>query len=308
MAQQYLDVEQDSRTFGTQIERLLEDLNRPDFQNFAEDYLKDAIRYFSRQAFFFNDLDNSSVSGWAANTNYTQGGTIRETISGTDYVIVALNAGKSGGSKPTFPATIFEVPDSGIPPPASGTSGTVDDNGGASGDGIIWATVATWQDNFWTQLSTVYRVNQYTPPLDYIAPRLIEIVAASLRYRLVKISFEQLRGYDVIRPAPITTYPTWWSWFAEKIHLWPYPNSFYPLWLNYRTAPPVPRLPTDSNFWTTKAEKLIRSYARGLINEEILRDQEAAALDFRDAKRELTNLRAHNIEQESPGGITPDIW
>lgn len=304
MAESYLSTQVDTRTFGTQIARLVDDLNRPDLQNLAQQYLQDAMRWAQRKAFFFNNTDNTAVPSWVASTNYPQGSTIQVTVSGTSYVIVATNAGVSGTVAPAWSTTIFTPPSGGtsFPPPTVGTAGTTQDNT------IIWATVATpYQQNLYTQLSTVYNINQYKPPIDYVAPRLVEVTAANLRIPLTKISYNQLRSYDVIRPAPITVYPTYWAWYQEQIYLWPYANGFYPLTLSYRAAPQIAVNLTDTNMWTTKAERYIRKLAQASIEAEILKDDAAAALSLKAANMELVALTSQMIEQDS-GGIPASEW
>jgi hypothetical protein len=61
MAESFLPQQQDTRTFGAQQTRLLDDLNRPDLASEVIDYLQDAMRYFSRTAFFFTEIDNTVV-------------------------------------------------------------------------------------------------------------------------------------------------------------------------------------------------------------------------------------------------------
>jgi hypothetical protein len=307
MAQYFLDAERDTRTFGEQAARLLRDLNRPRLAGFVEQYLQDAMRYFSSYPFFFTEVDNTDEKTWAASTNYPLGSTIRFTSGGDTYVAVALNSGKSGTTQPAFTTTIFQVPSSGFAPPPSGTAGTTDDNE------VRWATVenitqANREAQYWTQLSTVYRENVYTPPIDYASPVLVEVTFSSIRYKLDQVTYERLRELDALRPAPATTFPTLWAWYQQKIYLWPYPTQILPLTISYRTAPPIAREATDSNFWTTKAEALIRAYARWRINTEILRDPEAAALDERAWKEELRRLQAQAVIQNQSGGISPTEW
>lgn len=299
----------DSRTFGDLILQLLKDLNKPNLQDDAPTYLRDAIRYFSRQPFLFSEIDNASVLGWQASLYVPQGYTILATAdNGLPYIFVNLVSGLNGtGSQPVFDHNLFTTANAPniFQPAQVGT--TVD---GA----ITWATIAPWPttngspNRYWTQLSTVPMVNQYAPPVDYVAPYLIEVTAAGLRVPLYKRTYSYIRGLDVIRPAPITVYPTDWTFFQEQIYTWPYPNGFYPLTLSYYTAPFPPVLTTDSNFWTTRAERMIRKYASALIQSEIIRDDESAAKDFAAAKMEERSFQRQASEQNS-GPIPPsDEW
>ncbi len=309
MAEQYVLSSADSRTFGDLIGRVLGELKRPDLQDKAPDFIRDAIRYYSRQPFFFNEIDNATVPAWTASLYVPAGTTIRDTASdGNYYIFVNLVSGSNGGSKPTFTPNLF-VPSgsAGIVFTAGQTGTTVDGN-------ITWATVQAWPatnaaaNTFWTQLSTIPSTNQYTPPIDYISPRRVEITAAGLRLPLGKLSYDELRNLDVIRPAPITVYPTLWAWYQNLIYVWPYSLGFYPLTLSYYTGPFPPKQTNESNFWTTTAEAMIRNCAKGLLNEQIIRDTEAMAKDFAAAKREFDALRLQEVEMNATGKIPPDSW
>ncbi len=308
MSEGFQVTQTDQRTLGSLIARLIDDLNKPDLQAQAADYTKDAIRYYQRKPFFFNDTDNSPVALYANSTTYPQGSLIQVNIGGTLYAVCALNAGISWASgTPAFPTSIF-TPPGGAPPPPIGTIGTVVDPGGPPQ--IMWATVGLWSQTTWTQLSTVYQINQYVPPLDYVSPERIEVTAANLRYELHSISYGQLRNYDVIRPGPITTYPTMWAWFQQQIYVWPYPNGFYPLTLSYRSAPPLVTNMGDSNFWTQQAEALIRAKAAQLMCLNLIHDPEAAADFLAVVKAEEAALKSQGIAQNNPAssGIPGHDW
>ena len=53
---------------------------------------------------------------------------------------------------------------------------------------------------------------------------------------------------------------------------------------------------------------MIRSFAKGRINEEEIRDQEAASLDFGVADREFKSFRSQESQQEATGGIPAESW
>jgi hypothetical protein len=353
----------------------LDDLNRPELQNIVQQYLQDAIRYFQRKPFFFNDTDNVALASWTADYYVTQGATILvpaqaaavvppgptwlpsnvyaagdiivdsngnaqlavvggtsgtiqpgwatsafsqtadntviwtlTSIAGTTAVIaVNLTAGIAGATVPTFTQTLYTVPTTLTSPPAfTPTLGTTPDNG------CLWATVANYSGGIWTQLSTVPYQNQYTPPLDFVAPKRVEVTwSGNLRIGMTRIGYDELRDYDVIRPTPPTTYPTWWTWYQQLLYFWPYPVGFYPVTLSYRTAPPLPINATDANFWTQQGEALVRHYACGLILEAVVHDAEAAQEHYDLAKQELGVLIGERIAQTNIGegsGIPATPW
>lgn len=311
MSESFTAIQVDTRTLGTMVSRLLDDLNRPDLQSQAISYIQDAIRWAQRRPWFFSEFDNEATATYANSTIYPQGSTIQVNISGTLYAFVALNTGTSASSStPAWPATVFTVPTQGtLPPPPPGTPGTVVDNT------ITWGNVGQWSTTAFTQISTVYSINQYTPPIDYATPERVEITVPNLRYELSFISYNELRDYDVIRlgggqAGAVVAYPTMWAWFEQQFFLWPYPNSFYPLTFSYRAALPIVTQMSQTNFWTTTAEAFIRAEAARRMCLMVIHDREAAA-DFAENRDvEKQSLISQGIMQRSPAnsGIPASPW
>jgi hypothetical protein len=308
MPEAYPPSSADLRTFGNLVQAILDDLHRPDLQNLVPRYVRAAIDFYSRQPFFFTQVENSPIQAWQAGLYYPVGTSIYDTASDTNhYIFVVVQAGVSGNIKPTFTPSIFTSP--GPPIFNAGQIGTTVDSG------VVWATAKPWPvstnsipaKSFWSQLSSVPYLNQYVPPVDYTAPYLIEITWASLRVPLIKISYPELRNMDLIRPAPVTTYPVNWAWYQQQIYIWPYPADFFPLTLSYYSAPFPPVNAIDSNWWTTVAEALIRSYSRARINLEVIRDTEAYQADMQAAKDEFISLRVKEFSQQD-GPIPGDVW
>jgi len=298
MAESFLPQQQDTRTFGAMQTRLLDDLNRPDLGNIVIDYIQDAVRFWSRKPFFFTEIDNRMVPVWSASTMYPLGSCIQ---NGTT-VFVALSPGvnESGTVQPTWPTVVYvRPPGSTYVPPTPGTPGTVVDNQ------VIWGNVGSYKPNFHTQLMTIPAVNQIIPPIDYMQPYMVQMTTANQRLILEKISFFRLSEWDVITPAPIAAYPRFWAYWQNQIYTWVYPSGFFPVTLNYNCAPMPPQNTTDSNFWTTVAERLIRKSAQASISREVLYDQEAAGLAMQAANEELSHLKAQVVAQQ---GYTIPAW
>lgn len=310
MAEAYQLSQTDQRTLGTLQQKLLNELNRPDLQAEALIYIQEAIRFHQRKPFFFNQFDNTPIATWAANTVYPQGSTIQTAIGGTQYAVTALNTGTSGNTQPVFSTTILTaLVTPNVPPPVPGTPGTVIDNN------ITWGTVGLWSTTAWTQLTTVYNINQYLPPIDYVSPQRLEITVPNLRYQLVQISYDELRDYDVVRiggsqVGAVEAYPTMWAWYQQQFYLWPYPNSFYPITVSYRGAPPMIFAPNQTSFWTTTAEGLILAEAAYRMCIKFIHDPIAAADYLAIKKYEEAALRSQSIMQRSPAfsGIPANDW
>lgn len=309
MPQQWSATSVDNRTFGQQIQRVLDDLNRPNLAAQAPAYLQDAMRFWARKPFFFSDTDNTSILSYANSVIVTQGTTIIATPSGgSPTYFVALNAGVTGNSgTPVWPSTVFQVPSgnnqNSQPPPAPGTAGTVDDNG------IIWANNGTTDVGVYTQLTTVYNINQLTMPIDLIAFTRVEVTwQLTQRIEMQPLPYATLRDYDMIRPTPPATYPSWYCWYQQQCYLWPYPAGLYPVTLSYRSSPPLAQLATDSNFWTTTAEALIRYEAEARMQREVIHDEEAAQTCFAMARQEFLALQSQDSQQNVRAGIPASDW
>lgn len=264
------------------------------------------MRFYARKPFFFSDTDNTSVLSYANSVIVTQGTTIIATpAGGSPTYFVALNAGvTSNVGTPVWPNTVFQVPqDNSQPPPAPGTAGTIDDNG------IIWANNGTTDVGVYTQLSTVYNINQLVMPIDLIAFTRVEVTwQLTQRIEMQPLSYGELRNNDMIRPTPPATYPTWYCWYQQQLYVWPYPAGLYPVTLSYRGSPPLAQLTTDSNVWTTQAEALIRYEAEGRMQREVIHDEEAAQTCFAMSRQEFLALQSQDSQQNVRAPITPDIW
>lgn len=328
MSQQWPQSQTDQRNFGQQQQRTLDDLNRPNLQGQVTSYLQDSMRYWQRKPFFFTDTDNTARLSWQASVQTTVGTTIQFTAaSGVVYNFVAANAGTTGSTPPNFNSvvgTIFTPPSTTqnpppLPPPAVGTPGTIADFVGPPppgppfplGAGVLWLNNGPVIGGFAanTQLTTLYNVNQYVPPIDLVAFTRVEVTwASSMRLAMEPLSYEELRNYDVIRPTPPTTYPTKYCWYQQQLYLWPYPVGLYPITLSYRSAPPIAIMAGDSNIWTTQAEAMVRYYAAGRINELMIGDQAMAQMFYSRAEEEYLVLQQQTSQQDVRAGIPPSEW
>lgn len=317
MSQQWPQTQVDSRTFGAQQQRTLDDLNRPQLQGIVTSYLQDSMRFWQRKVFFWSDADNSEPLYWTASVFATQGCTIRYRSTsfnpGVEYCFVAANAGTTGTTEPNFesllPLQFLSPPSTGyppsLPPPPAGTPGTIDDNT------VRWLNNGPIIGGFHAnpQLSTVYSVNEYELPIDLIAFTRVEITwARTIRLELGPLSYQELRDLDMIRPTPPTTYPSNYAYYRGKLYIWPYPVAQYPITFSYRSAPVMAVNATDVNVWTTTAEAMVRHYAEGRISEAVIGDQQMAQLYFDLANQEFLDLQQQTSQRDVRAGIPPSDW
>ena len=318
--QEWASTTPDTRTFGQQIGRLIDDLNRPDLQGIAQSYLQDAARYFQRKPFFFSDIDNSRVFGWGQTSlngpvqgslHYTHGATIvMQATDGNLYGFVNLIGGTSGATIPTnFGSTLYSP--SGLTLAAAVRP--YPRRHDHRWEQPLRANAGPWpgQGVQFTQLCPPPFQNQYPLPLGL---RLAQAGGSYLVQQpsigMTKISLSELRDLDVVRPAPrLPIRPT--GRFQQQIYFWPYPVGFYPITLSYNTGLPIPIQMNDSNLWTTQAEALIRYYAAFRICKVVLQDDVGAAQYQMLAAEELAALVSQGIAQQQSdlgGGIVADLW
>ena len=70
--------------------------------------------------------------------------------------------------------------------------------------------------------------------------------------------------------------PWAWSWYDEKIRLYPIPDAVYPMTVSYVQKVDVPSTDGASNIWTTEAEELIRHAAKKRIYRDVTMDDSGA--------------------------------
>jgi len=154
----------------------------------------------------------------------------------------------------------------------------------------------------------VPNVNQYNVPLDFIAPNALRVTISGITYPVPFFPYETYASLDIIQPPPRTNFPGNWTYAEQRIFLWPWPNQFAPIFLLYTGSDLPPTRPTDISTWTTIAARLIRCYARGLLNRDVIRDLDASMGDMKSADDEYQALLLQQIMQSQTTGIPPEEW
>lgn len=173
---------------------------------------------------------------------------------------------------------------------------------------ILWANNGPFAPGITTGLSAVYNINQYQMPIELVSIKRCEVTwSGNLRIGMTEITYDELRNYDVVRPAP-ATYPAWYAWYQQMLYLWPYPVGQFPITLSYIGPPPLAKLPTDVNCWTTSAEACIRFYAEGLMNRILIHDEEAAQTCFAQAELEYVEIVSQAARQTQNQGVSASDW
>lgn len=96
------------------------------------------------------------------------------------------------------------------------------------------------------------------------------------------------RTYNFIKELNVgasTGTPEDYAWYASKIWLYPIPNAVWTITLSYKKSYAALTLDADTNDWTTKAEDLIENHAMWQLQEQLLKDFEAADRTFTRIER-----------------------
>lgn len=103
----------------------------------------------------------------------------------------------------------------------------------------------------------------------------LSITVSNNRYPLAKRTWQYLS--DISPNASLTEQPTDWSYFAERIRLYPIPNGAYPVIASRLQILTALSADGDANVWTQDGYDLIRSEAKLILAQEVLHDDEIAA-------------------------------
>lgn len=92
-------------------------------------------------------------------------------------------------------------------------------------------------------------------------------------YELTKRTYAYIEQVD---PSIYTGDPDDYAWYAEKMHLYPVPDSSYNVTVSYSRSYTEMTSDAATNDFTTEAEELIESRVRWWIYSRVIKDYEAA--------------------------------
>lgn len=101
--------------------------------------------------------------------------------------------------------------------------------------------------------------------------------------------------------------PIDFSYYQQSIRLYPVPDATYPVTVMATAMVAAPVNPTDSNFWTTDAEQLIRSRAKLELALHVLRDPEMAQSMQAAVNDALSTLKKRTARM-AHARIRPSQW
>lgn len=127
--------------------------------------------------------------------------------------------------------------------------------------------------------STSSGTREYDPPSDLMSIIQIAVLANDTVYTLGYRTIQELNATDSQVSSPSLGIPVYYTWWANQVWLYPRPNGVYTIRYIYWAAEAAPEALTDSNFWTTTAESLVRNRAKWKLNMEVIRNPEQAQLD-----------------------------
>lgn len=141
-------------------------------------------------------------------------------------------------------------------------------------------------------------------PVDVAEVDGLTITVGGRLVMLRKWSFSA--GEGVNSTSTLRGQPTCWSWYANKVRLYPIPGAVYTLTMSYLQRIQIPSADGNSNVWTTEAEQLIRACAEKILYRDVLASprtlaaQNAEQMAYRRLKREALQLDTGSL---APSGI-----
>ena len=145
----------------------------------------------------------------------------------------------------------------------------------------------------------------YSLPSDYAWSRDDYLNQGGTRYELRKVSFEFLIAEDSAVSSPTQGTPIDIALFNNQIYFFPRPDQAYTWYSSYVSLIPAQVNPTDTGFWTTTAEPVIRNWTKYLLYNEVLQQPDLAKQFADRAMEEHLKLREMTAQRKWTGNIAP---
>lgn len=125
--------------------------------------------------------------------------------------------------------------------------------------------------------------------------------SSGLNEPLCKISYQQFEAQQ--EGSTPTGPPTYWTYYAGQIGIWPTPDAAYTLYFSATVKPVVPTADADTSVWLDEQEELIAAAACKRIALKHLRDKDRSQ-DFALIEAEmLQGLESENLIKTSSGRL-----
>lgn len=140
--------------------------------------------------------------------------------------------------------------------------------------------------------------------VDFIGEYPLQITVNQSTYPLNRRSWDYLQIID-LNAVVGKGIPFDWAYGDNQIRLYPQPQAAHGLCLYYRKSLPVITADTDSNFWTTRGERLIRARAKwDLYTNVIHQADKADRMRMQELEAERI-LRGIETRRSSTGRVMP---
>jgi hypothetical protein len=180
-------------------------------------------------------------------------------------------------------------------------------------DAINDAIAEHERERFWFNesrdktLSTVAAQRIYTTADATWIPDIIEIddlfvTVSGVNYRLRK---EDPSDLELLSDSPTSGRPYAWAYLNKSIQLYPKPDQVYTVRAVAHVRLAALASDSDTNAWTTEAERLIRATAKLFIATDVTYDQLVAQAADSAIQRQLAVLRAETSRRKTVGRVSP---
>ncbi len=134
----------------------------------------------------------------------------------------------------------------------------------------------------------------------------MRITVGATHYTLEKRDYAYID--EISTASTATGDPTDYAYYARQLRFYPIPNAARTVVVSGITKADTLSATTDSNYWMTEGEELIRSRATWDIYKHVIKDREQAE-DWKETELEaLSTLRGDDAERLSTWRFRPTAF
>tara|TARA_R110002074_G_scaffold117023_1_gene248737 strand:- start:2840 stop:3439 length:600 start_codon:yes stop_codon:yes gene_type:complete len=119
-------------------------------------------------------------------------------------------------------------------------------------------------------------------------------------------TIQTINAWDTDRTTPKDGRPLYVALWGTNFRVWPTPQaSTYEVRIYYISNIAPPTAPTDAGFWMNEGERLIRTYAKGLIYADVLKQYDRFAEEEKMAGTEHSRLISRTESRHFNADVVP---
>ena len=134
----------------------------------------------------------------------------------------------------------------------------------------------------------------------------LRITVSGTHTLLRSLTFPELQALSIT--TSLTGAPSGYSWYGQKLYLYPIPDAVYAVLVSYQRRKAAPANDADTtSVWTNEAEALIRHCAKKLLARDVMFDPDLYARS-KDAEAEALGILMRESLQLQDQGPLQGSW